>query len=913
MATDDTALTGAEKSSIEGIANAVRQKMYGKDVRESIASGLELVGNVVNTVAQQAASSLNYGYFQDGPQAKNGTTVSQIVWNGSTWIQLQGDTTTQYKGLTWSIPYSNFPDFFGYPAKIEFDFQSSINQQFDLRIDFFDANGNNLKSDLIKSIYFNTWNYRHITALYFAKKIDNVSLIKISLVSLSNNIGKCLIKNATCTSVYHGDEELLNKSAIANSGTVLDNFNYQGRNWLKMTGDSTTQYKGAYFEVDFADHLNFDIWGEPLTFKFLAQSSIDTTEDSVKWIINIAYRDSNGKLLGIDPLKHVNFKQWKYREVQVNFQLNNQYKSQAASFEIQLVSNDTKDIGSVLITDVNLDYNFDNDHSKGTLISNDFSDGGSQDAIANASTSLGITRWLGKNWLQITGANTDQYKGVNWDIWFNTHNNFDIWGEPLKFSFLAQSSIDTTKDSVKWIINIAYRDSNGKLLGIDPLKHVNFKQWKYREVQVNFQLNNQYKSQAASFEIQLVSNDTKDIGSVLITDVSLGYNFESYDYAGVENDGLPHIYLNGDTSSMTKDNKVVLRFDFANFNNHVSGYAQTCWQGDSSIRWPKKAYRIKTFTDSALTNKLNFQPSHRWTADNKWNLKAYYTDGLLCRDVANANIGAAIEATSTSNPEGLITTDNFGFVDGFPVSVYINGKFQGIFSFNIAKGDYGKTKAIIDGANYTSVTKFESYPTGGDALDGTNFEMVDPDAPTDDIKNGFNTMLNFAITSSDTDFTTGIDKYLDKGSVIDYLIFSNIIGNTDAWGKNQTFFSYDLAKWYIHPYDLDVSLGGEWNGTLNPKPTGILGVDSSKHQLFVRFTKLFPNEIKARYQSLRTWLTPAYVLNEYRKRIDSIGDGNYQRDYDKWSNPSKDIYTWKQLSDYVVNQFKICDAAWLQS
>lgn len=750
MATDDTALNDTEKSSIEGIATAVRQKMYGKDVRESIASGLELVGNVVNKVAQQAASSLNYEYFQDGPQPRGGTTVSQTVWNGLTWIQFKGDTTTQYKGLSRSIPYSNFPDFFGYPAKIEFDFQSSVNQQFDLRIDFFDANGNTLKSDLIKSIYFNIWDYRHITALYFAEKIDNVSLIKISLVAISNNIGKCLIKNATCTSVYHGEEELTNliegKSAFPRTGTTLDNTNYLGRSWLKVTGANTTQYKGVSFKVKFADYPNFEFWYEPLIFKFL-----------------------------------------------------------------------------------------------------------------------------------------------------------------------AQSSIDTTNDSVEWVINIGYRNSDGTILGTDSLKQVNFKQWKYQEVQVNFQLNGQYRSQAAYFEVQLVSNDTKDIGSLLVADVSLGYNFESDDSVEIENDGLPHIYLNGDTSSMTKDNKVVLRFDFANFDNHVTGYAQTCWQGDSSTRWPKKAYRIKTYTDSALKNKLNFQPSHRWTAGNKWNLKAYYTDGLLCRDVANANIGAAIEATSTSNPENLITTDNFGFIDGFPVSVYINGKFQGIFSFNIAKGVYGDTKAIIDGAKYTNVTKFESYPTGGDTLDGTNFEMVAPDAPTDNIKNSFNKMLNFAINSNDKDFVTGIDKYLDKGSVIDYLIFSNIIGNTDAWGKNQTFFSYDLAKWYLHPYDLDVSFGGEWNGTLNSKPTRILGVDSLAHQLFVRFTKLLPNEIKARYQSLRTWLTPAYVLNEYRKRIDSIGDGNYQREYDKWSNPSKDTYTWPQLSDYVVNQFKICDAAWLQS
>lgn len=371
---------------------------------------------------------------------------------------------------------------------------------------------------------------------------------------------------------------------------------------------------------------------------------------------------------------------------------------------------------------------------------------------------------------------------------------------------------------------------------------------------------------------------------------------------------LPEVRLTGDISDMSKQNKKVLHFEFIRAGETLSGYAQTNWQGNSSSLWDKKAYRIKTYVDHELTKKLKFRPIPHWLRSHKWNLKAYFTDATQARDVVGANLGSEIWATQKKTPLELIKTTNFGFIDGFPINLYINDEYAGLYSFNIPKGDYGQIKAQIEGSVYSDTTQFKAYPEGGAKLNGSDFELNDPDELTPEIKASFNQMIEFAINSSDDDFKQKIDQYLDLESAIDYLLFTNIIMNTDAWGKNQQFITYDLKKWYIHPYDLDASLGGEWNGNLNPK----FGVGNGQHGLFSRIRKLFPNEIKTRYAELRTWLTPVHVIKLYHNKMDAIGEENYQREFTKWNEPNADKYTASQLTDYIVDRFKKCDKEWLE-
>lgn len=411
--------------------------------------------------------------------------------------------------------------------------------------------------------------------------------------------------------------------------------------------------------------------------------------------------------------------------------------------------------------------------------------------------------------------------------------------------------------------------------------------------------------------ISIETINSTDNASMLIRGEKLLIEYASEDDAlNTPASDLPAVYLSGDVNTMTKDNKVLMNFVFKDRTRTTVGYSATKWQGDSSLGYAKKAYRIQTFSDSALKNKMNFKPKIDWAEGNKWNLKAYFTDALLCRDVVNANIGADIWANADHVPNTLIKADNFGFIDGFPVKLYLNGDFAGIYSFNIAKGDYGSDVQAIVGSVQAGAAQFGALPDGGVKLDGkADYEMIYPDNPTAEIKTSLNNLIKFVATSTDEDFKAQFEQHFDKTSVIDYLIFCNIIEDTDAWIKNQTLFTIDGKKWYYHPYDLDMSLGSGSDGAVFNPTKGIIGLEANR--LFKRVATIFGDDVRTRYKTLRSWLTPAYILNRYRQHMDRIGVANYQAEEDVWHDSTVAFANYTVLKSHVYNRFKELDKAWL--
>lgn len=375
---------------------------------------------------------------------------------------------------------------------------------------------------------------------------------------------------------------------------------------------------------------------------------------------------------------------------------------------------------------------------------------------------------------------------------------------------------------------------------------------------------------------------------------------------------LPVINLIGDLSDMSKDNYKLLSFEYRNGSYHAEGYADTKWQGDSSLSFDKKSYRIKTYKDAGKKDKLEVYPQASWQAGSKWNLKANFADATYARNVVNARIGAAVTATNATVPQQLITAPNFGQIDGFPVKVYLNFAYQGIYTFNYTKDVFGKAVAGITGDHYTNETLFNADSA---KYDGTDFEALTDDF-TDDFKTSFNNVLKFVHTSSDDDFKAHLDEYMDVNSVIDYLIFQNIIANTDCWGKNAEYITYNGTKWYALAYDLDIAYGSTWDGSsidtnaINKSAGIFYSSAEGPNLLFKRVNELFADQVKARYAELRHWLTPAYVLKQYQDFIDSVGEQNYEDDQRLWNPHSKNLYTLQQLQEYVYKRFQILDGIW---
>lgn len=94
--------------------------------------------------------------------------------------------------------------------------------------------------------------------------------------------------------------------------------------------------------------------------------------------------------------------------------------------------------------------------------------------------------------------------------------------------------------------------------------------------------------------------------------------------------GLPVLNLNGDVSTMTKDNAVDLTYVYGD----RSGTASVKWQGSSSLSYPKKNYTIKF--DNA------FEAFDGWGEQKKYCLKANYIDHSHARNIVSAKLWGQI-------------------------------------------------------------------------------------------------------------------------------------------------------------------------------------------------------------------------------------------------------------------------------
>lgn len=694
------------------------------------------------------------------------------------------------------------------------------------------------------------------------------------------------------------DRNLLNgKISATTNDSVVTQVQFMGHNWSQLTATGTNGGRG----------IEWFVTGDGELSQLLNKSTLFSTDIFPMYTqtltLTINFYDAAGnnlnKSVDIDKISLVANQPMHYEEL---IRIDSGLATDVAKVGISIRTHSTADIGKTLFGATELTSNFDSySNSAGLLTTPAIVLSGDQN------TSMSDTVFVGEIWHKLSLTNNaGASQGLMWKVMDN-NTIYMLFHGRGRFSFDIYPYVTLTAT-----VNIHFYDYFGndlnKTVTIDT---VNFQTGQMKHYDHVFALEESLADNVVQIGISIEAINSTDNASFLVRGEKLLIEYSSEDDAlNTPASDLPAVYLSGDVNTMTKDNKVSMNFVFKDRTRTIVGYSATKWQGDSSLGYAKKAYRIQTFSDSAMKNKLEFKPKVDWRKGNKWNLKAYFTDALLCRDVVNANIGADVWANADHVPNTLIKADNYGFIDGFPVKLYLNGDFAGIYSFNIAKGDYGSDVQAIVGSVQAGATQFGALPDGGVKLDGkADYEMIYPDDPTDEIKTSLNNLIKFVITSTDEDFKAQFEQYFDKTSVIDYLIFCNIIEDTDAWIKNQTLFTVDGKKWYYHPYDLDMSLGSGSDGAVFNPTKGIIGLESNR--LFKRVATIFGSDVKSRYKTLRSWLTPAYILDRYRQHMDRIGVANYQAEEDVWHDSTVAFANYTVLKSHVYNRFKELDKVWL--
>lgn len=383
----------------------------------------------------------------------------------------------------------------------------------------------------------------------------------------------------------------------------------------------------------------------------------------------------------------------------------------------------------------------------------------------------------------------------------------------------------------------------------------------------------------------------------------------------------PLVYIDGNIP-ITKDNVLAEMRILSNWLN-IHAYIKIKCQGSSSMNYPKKNFTVTLYKDADRTIPLEITIPGWKHPSNKFVLKANYIDHLHARNVVTARLWSEVVASRhdyVALPAELRNSPNNGAVDGFPVIVYANGSYQGLYTWNIGKDDWlwgmdedDPNHVLLCGETNTDGEYRETacnFRTVWNGVDGNDWS-VEVGKNSDEVKNALNALILCVRDTTDEEFRQQIRNHLDLDSAIDYYIFACAICGIDNLGKNMLLGTYNLRKWIMGMYDLDSTWGLWWNGTRFISP---LTRCPSQYQeqfslLFERIAALYAPNIQARAVELRqTVLSYANIVSHFERFAAEIGVEAYADDLVPYPNiPSKSENNLWQIREFVRSRLAYFD------
>lgn len=386
-------------------------------------------------------------------------------------------------------------------------------------------------------------------------------------------------------------------------------------------------------------------------------------------------------------------------------------------------------------------------------------------------------------------------------------------------------------------------------------------------------------------------------------------------------DDIPKVFLTGELPH--DKNEVQMQIEYISLTKRFSGYVAIKGQGKTAMTFPKKNYNIKIFEDETMKTKSKHD-FKGWGAQNKFTIKANYVDPYHIRNLAGAKLGHdMVESRPDSNfrNELLNNTPHNGTVDGFPIKLYVNGEFYGLYTWNTPKdswtwgmNDENPNHALIcaDSNGDADVP----HPCKFSQLWTSEYEWeVEHGIFDDKLRASFNRCINFVMNATDEEFRRDIDQYFDLYSLLDYYCFSYLCMHYDGLANNIMMATYDGIVWGACLYDTDgcfgVSpLGNALSGERTPCPEEYIARDSL---LWPRIEKCFGEELGNRYFALRAGaLSDGNIITALESVYDVVDDRLYGLDRKKWPGlPGVDTIGIEEIESYMKNRAKYVDECML--
>ena len=380
--------------------------------------------------------------------------------------------------------------------------------------------------------------------------------------------------------------------------------------------------------------------------------------------------------------------------------------------------------------------------------------------------------------------------------------------------------------------------------------------------------------------------------------------------------------------------------------NYFEKYIEMDIHGRTSAAFKKKNYTFDFFNDKECSDsaKLRFGD---WISMDSFYFQGWYSDAFRGIDIIGYQLyqeiiktrgflkdkpykkviykDAVSSATENTNTEQNLSKNALCTPLGFPVILYHEGKFFGVYTVMLKKNrenflmdkkdykavmldldsgsivsgvkDWGsfeirnpKTLICVDGSKYDGDNPKELIDESSEKYSSTNKDMVNTVKTKKAIlglADAF-TEVQTAISEKKTteEIKEIIESHYDVDYLIDYLIFSNVVCNVDGWGGNWQWTTWDGVKWNPNPYDL--------NATFGLDPYGILASEASSSILSRSIATVvltyYLEEIKTRFKYLRNnnVVTVENIIDLFKTWVDRIGIDNFKNEFKVWdSTPSQ--------------------------
>ena len=447
---------------------------------------------------------------------------------------------------------------------------------------------------------------------------------------------------------------------------------------------------------------------------------------------------------------------------------------------------------------------------------------------------------------------------------------------------------------------------------------------------------NPIQSGATEAQAKQIQENATNIGKLQATVNDLKENGTGTVASSIEpaTDDIPKVFLTGDAfGDMTADkNEVLMDMEYISKTERFKSAIKIKWQGSSSVSTPsflRKNFTVKLYVDETYESKLKKAFKDWGVEENKWVLKSNWIDITASRNIVSARLWNQIVSTRSDYetlPEEIRTSPRNCEVDGFPIKLYVNGVYEGIYTWNIPKDGF-MFNMDEDNLNHAVLCAEKNNDVGtltSDGIlacefrktakiDGTDWSLEFPDELQNGIKNSFNNLITFVMTASDEDFKANLDDYLDVQSAIDYYIYAYLNCGHDSLGKNLIMMTYDGTKWYASQYDMDSTWGLQCAGNKFLEPTMKCPEEYQENNslLWQRIENCFAEELQTRYFELRkTVLSETNIINEFERFIDVIPSDLYteEKSLEAYADrPLKLTNNIQQIRKFVVNRAKFVD------